>query len=276
MAEITDLSDLINQLTGATAEHLFFWRDARVGEVAAGALTAGKINSLWQYNGIPSGGAIPTSVEIPTNSTPGALQQTNPSPGQEKWLLGITAAASGSSGTLIIYDRLLHIGQLSGSELGAQTVGGTLTRNADGIGNQIWIEIYTQIGATAATITASYTNQAGVTLCTTIPEQLGGTGYREIQRIIALPLASGDSGVRAVNSVTLSQSTGTAGAFGVSIVNPIAIIPLSIIGTGNVRDFISGLPSIIEIKHSACIALAWMSNTTSAVQIWGSFHFVSK
>ena len=62
-------------------------------------------------------------------------------------------------GILVLYDRLLHIGGLNATTTAAQTVGGSLSRYTGGAGNQIWVEIYTQIGTTATTITANYTNQ---------------------------------------------------------------------------------------------------------------------
>ena len=215
MGALVDLSDIVNRTTGGnsgTPETIFFYRDSRVDAAAAVATVAGRVTSLWQYEGTPSGGAAPTTVAIPDNATIGGLLQADPGGGRQKWLLGITGSA-GVSGTIILYDRLLHIGNLSGTVTTAQTVGGSLGRYTDGIGNQIWIEVYTQIGATSTTITASYTDQDGNSGSTTTATAIGNTGLREAQRIIPLPLASGDSGVRAVASVTLAATTGTAGGF---------------------------------------------------------------
>ena len=278
MPALTDLSDIINRVTGGadgTPEHLFFWKDARIGAAAAPALIAGRLASLWQYNGFPAGGAVPGAAAAPTNVTVGSLLQNNAGNNREKWLLGMVASSL-SIGSIILYDRLLHNGGLSGTVITAQTVGGTLTRNTGGLGNQIWVEIYTAIGATATTITASYTNEAGASGRTTIATAIGGTGFREATRIIPLPLAGGDRGVRSVASVTLAATTGTVGNFGVTIARPLAVIPMSIVGAGSVRDFISGLPSIIKIGSGACLVFAWMPNTTTAPQIFGSLHFVEK
>lgn len=277
MANLTDLSDIIERVTGGnsgTPEHLFFYKDSRVAAAAA-ATVAGRYSSLWQYNGNPAHGAAPGAVAIPDNTTNGGLKQTDPGGGRQKWLLGATATSS-AAGTLIIYDRLLHISGLNGTTLTAQTVGGTLTRytGAESVGNQIWIEVYTQIGASSTTITANYTDQAGVAGKTTQAVAIGNTGLREVQRIIPLTLASGDTGVRSVSSVTLAATTGTAGDFGVTIARPLAMIPIGVVGTGTVRDFISGLPSIIEIKTDACLALAWLANGTAAPQIMGSIHMI--
>lgn len=276
MAALTDLSDCINRSTGGssgTPETIWFYRDSRVDAAAATATVAGRVSSLWQYEGYPGGGAAPTTVANPTNATDGALPITDAGGGRTKWLLGITGA-SATAGTLILYDRLLHIGGLSGTTTTAQTVAGSLTRNTGGVGNQIWVEIYSTIGTTATTITASYTNQAGTSGRTTTATAIGGTGLREAQRIIPLPLASGDSGVQACASVTVLASTTTAGNFGVSIVKPIAIIPLSLLGCGSVRDFIAGLPSVPSIEAGSCLAFAWLANSTTAPQVYGSLHFI--
>lgn len=278
MAALTNLSDILNRSTGGnsgTPETIFFYKDSRVDAAAAVATIAGRLTSLWQYEGYPAGGAAPGAVAVPVNTTDGALKQTDPGGGREKWLLGITGSAS-VAGTLILYDRLLHISGLNATTITAQTVGGTLTRytGTESVGNQIWVEVYTQIGATSTTITASYTDQDGNTGQTTTATAFGNTGLREAQRIIPLPLASGDTGVRAVASVTVLATTGTAGDFGVSIVRPLAVIPLGVPGVGSIRDFIAGIPSIPEVLTDACLAFAWLPNSTTAPQVMGSLHFV--
>lgn len=278
MAALNNLSDIVNRITGGnsgTPDNMFFYRDARVDAAAASATVAGRWTSLWMYEGSPAGGPAPTTVVIPTNASDGALKQADPGGGRQKWLLGGTLTAF-VPGTLIIYDRLLHIGNLNATTITAQTVGGTLTRYAttESVGNQIWVEIYTIIGTTATTITASYTNQAGTAGQTTTATAFGGTGLREAQRIIPLPLAQGDTGVRAVATITVLASTLTAGAFGVTIAKPLITIPCSLNGVGGIRDLISGLPSIAEVKTGACLSLVWIPNGTTAPQLIGSIHMV--
>lgn len=278
MAALTDLSDVINRITGGnsgTPENLFFYKDARVDAAAATAPVAGRMTSLWQYEGTPAGGAAPTTVAIPDNTTDGGLKQTDPGGGRQKWLLGGTSVAL-VSGTVILYDRLLHIGNLSGTVTTAQTVGGTLTRytGTESVGNQIWIEIYSLIGTTATTVTAQYTDQDGNTTITSTATAIGGTGLREAQRIIPIPLATGDTGVRGCDNVDLLATTGTAGNFGVSIVRPLGFFTMGVAGIGTIRDMITGLPTVPEIKTDACLALAWMSNSTTIPQIFGSVHMI--
>lgn len=283
MADITSLSDFINLITGGnngTPERINFYKDGRVGGGAAIAPVAGRMVSMWEYNGSPSHGAVPTTVENPDNTTPGGLRQTNPGGVRIKRLVSLFANVT-QPGTLVIYDRLLHIGGLSGTVTTAQTVGGSLTRYTNGTdlegANQVWIEIYTIIGTTGTTISMSYTDQdnnSGITSPTTA---IGNTGLREAQRIIQMPLAAGDTGVRAVASVTLAGTTGTAGNFGVNIVRPLVTVSIGGGSIGVPRDFLTDIPALPEIKTDACLALAWVPNGTVIPQIpHGFIQFLEK
>lgn len=280
MTALTDLSDVINRATGGnsgTPENLFFYRDSRIGAAAAAATVAGRLTSLWLYNGQPSGGSAPGgTARNPTNSTDGGLRQTDPGGSRQKWLLGATGSPL-NAGTLFIYDRLADISGLVGNSASAQNLTSfSVSRytSTAAAGNQIFLEIYTQIGATGTTVTASYTNQAGTASRTTQATSFGATGFREAQRMIQLPLQSGDTGVRSVESVTLAATTGTAGDFGVVIARPLLVIPLSMPGTGSVRDLIAGLPGPIEIQAGACLAMSWLANGTTAPQLFGSIHMI--
>ena len=281
MAALTDLSDVVNRLTGGnsgTPETVFFFKDPRVDGAAASATYGGFYNSLWKYEGIPGTGATPTTVAIPTATTAGGLQQTNPGGGRQKWLVSFAGAAS-TPGALILYDRLLHIGGLDGTSITAQTVGGTITRyNTNGtcVGNQIWAEIYTTVGSTLRSIVASYTNQAGTSGQTSIGgSDFGGPNTNGTKnQMMPINLISGDTGVQAVASVTLSASTGTAGNFGITIVRPLAILRLPGQGTPTCLDLMTGMPGPIEILTDACLAMMWISNTTTVPRIFGSCQFI--
>lgn len=278
MSAFADLDELINRLTGGNdgnPVHLPFYRDARVGAAVAAATVAGRLTSLWQYNGQPSHGAAPGAVAAPTRATAGALAQANPGGGRQLWLAGGWASGF-STGTLILYDRLLHISGLSGTVTTPQAVGGTLTRNTGGLGNELWLEIYTQIGATPTTITAEYTDQDGNDNQVTQSTAFGGTAFREAQRIIKMPLASGDNGVQEVESVTLAGTTGTAGDFGVTVARPLLVIPLPAAGIGNVRDLVAQQPGLQEIDTDACLALAYHANNVTAPQIFGGLQLVER
>lgn len=281
MAALTDLSDVINRMTGGSSgapENLFWHKSSRSGGVAASAPSAGRTISLWRYDGSYGNGATPTTAAIPTRATQGALPFTAPAAGKEKWLLQ-TWAACNTSGTLLVYDRLMHRGGLSGTTTGDQTVQGSpaspaITRNIGGVGNMIFVEIYTAIGGTATTITTTYTNQDGNT-ATAPPSTIGGTGFREIYRFFPLPLAAGDTGVRAIEKISLLASTAAAGDFGITLARPIAYLPL---GSSNAgwRDFTTGAPGIPAVDENACLAFAWIPNGATAPEMLGGFGFVEK
>lgn len=264
MTAYADLNEFVNRATGGNSglpEPLWMHKEPRVLGASAQAAVAGKYTSLWQYEGTPSHGAVPTTVAVPTNSTQGAWGQANPGGGRQKWNTAVGVTSTGV-GTYYLYDRLLHIGGLDGTVLTAQTVGGALTRYTGGAGNVIWAEIYTAVGTTVTTITASYTNQAGTSGHTTQAVSFGGTGLREPQRIIPLSLAAGDSGVQAVASVTLAASTTTAGNFGITIAHPLCAVTVNAVGAGSIRSFVDG--PLSEIVSNACLAWVFLSNSATA------------
>jgi hypothetical protein len=272
MTAIADVSTLLNLLTGGGAvppQFIPTFKVPRVGAAAAVATVANRWTSLWQYEGSPSAGAAPGSPGgNPDNTTTGGLRQTDATGGRQLWLVGMNAGGS-APGTLMIYDRLSHRSGLSGTSAVAQTVSltpGRYTTSTTSIGNQIWLEIYTAVGATATTVTASYTNQAGTSGRTTPAVAFGGAGNQEAQRMIRLPLQSGDTGVTAVANVTLAASTTTAGDFGVTIVRPWAKVPF-VNGFAQLRDFIAGFPNVVEVLTDACIAFAWFAGNTTAPEI---------
>jgi hypothetical protein len=279
MTALANLSDIVNRLTGGnngTPQHIFSLMDGRIQAAVAATPVSNRFHSLWQFNQTDgANGGVPGAVIAPTRATVGAMPLANPGGGRQQWLLGFEASMS-QIGTMILYDRLLHIGGLSSTSTSAQTVGGTLTRyttNAACIGNQIWVEIYTAIGSTATTITASYTNQAGTSGRTTKATAIGGAGLQEGQRLICLPLADGDTGVQAVASVTLAASTLTAGNFGVTIIRPLAQVGIQA-NTGAIRDLIAGLPAVQELLTDSCLAAMFYASTTTLLAGFIAAHVI--
>jgi hypothetical protein len=277
MAAITDLSDLVNRLTGGnsgTPEHLYFFKNARVGGAAAVATVAGRWTDLWTYEGQPSHGVVSTSTGAALdNTTAGGLKQTNPGGGREKWLVSLIANAS-AAGTLILYDRLAHDGAFDATVTTAQTVSFTPpSRYSDGIGNEIWFIVDTIIGSSATTFTCAYDDQTPAG-STTQAVAIGGTGLREVGRIQRASLEAGDTGVTNITNVDLVATTGTAGAFSIALVHPLVYIPIPAVATGVALDFIAGTPGPIKIESDACLALAWASNGVTAPDVFGNLVMV--
>lgn len=279
MTAFGDLNELVNRFSGGNSgapQSIFFWKDSRVGGAAATAPVTGRWVSLCEYEGFPSAGAAPSSTGAALdNTTQGGLKQTDPSGGRQLWCSGAVATMA-AGGTLLIYDRLAHDGAFDATNTGAQTVSFTPpSRYSDGVGNQIFLEINTLIGSTGTTVKTSYTNQAGTAGQVNPLTAFGATGLREAQRWLPLPLAAGDTGVRNVASVTVTATTGTAGAFSVVLAHPLMIIP-SGMGAGMVRDLIGALPSMVEIQTDACLAMALLCQGTVTPQILGSIHMAER
>lgn len=279
MSAFANKDELIDRLTGGNngnPQHLFFWRDARVAGAAPSDPESGRLTSLWRYQGVPSAGVAPGAVAAPTRATDGALKQANPGGGRQLFLVGGHADGVSTIGTLILYDRLLHISGLSGMLMLAQTVGGTLTRytGTASVGNEIWVEIYTPLGAMQTTISANYTDQDG-NASTSQSALIGGTGLQNDTLIIPIPLAAGDTGVRGVTDVTLGLSTGAIGDFGITIARPLLELQLPVSGRGFPRNLFVE-PPFIEILTDACLALAWTSSSAAPPQIMGGFTFVER
>jgi len=276
MPYIQDLSSLINILSGGSSgssETIFFHKSQRIGGAAAPAAISGRMMSLWQYDGYPSAGSAPTTLVYPDNTTTGGLLQSNPSVlGDTKFLIQAWATCV-TPGTLILYDRLAHIGSLSGTDVNDQNVNAIPTRYTDGIGNIAFIEIYSTIGVNTTTVLMNYRDQddndADGPLAT-----IGNTAYREQGRVILLPVNGGDKGIKRVNNIDLTATTGTAGNFGVVMAHPLAYIPIGATGAPGWRDYNSGLPGIPEIKEDACLALLFLPYTTTIPEIYGGITMV--
>lgn len=279
MAAIADLSDLLQLITGAPGanpEVLTIFKSSRIAGVADAAPIIGRIESWWRKDGNPgANAALPGAVSAPDRTHVNAIGQTNAAGGKEKWLVGAWAY-SRCRGVFILYDRLLHMSGLSGVVITPQAVGGAITRNTGGLGNRIWVEVYTQIGTTVTTISAAYVNEAGAAKTTPL-STFGGTGFREASRILELPLATGDKGVRSVTSVTVTASTLTAGDFGVTLARPIIEMGCPDSGMPGYYSPVFGMPRGVAIPDNA--SLAWARLAGEVTDVTGSYlglSFVDK
>jgi hypothetical protein len=194
-----------------------------VSKAALAQTTNMQCNSYWAV--ADDAGATPSTPVVPTSETVGALRYPYLKNSSGLQRIGRIAGSSGGTALWWLCDRRSHQGGLSGTATGAQTTNlatAALTRgDTTGADVMALLEIYSQIGATGTTVSATYTNQAGTGSRTTPLVTWGGTGWREVSRAVLLPLQAGDSGVRSVESVTNTATTGTAGNFGVTLFKPL-------------------------------------------------------
>ncbi len=215
--------------------------------------------SMWRVGGLPSAAAVPPTGagEAPTRATAGAIPGWTNSAGADVAYLGALSFASDDIGVFTLYDRLVHTSGLSGTSVAAQAIASAaLTRYTDGQGVEAWLEVYTALGVTSRTATISYTNQSGTA---------GRTGTATVAasaaagRMFPFALQAGDTGVRSVETLTLSGTTGTAGDFGITLLRRLADVPSGSAYLFAPRDAIElGLPII---QDDAC--LAFMAFTAS-------------
>lgn len=232
---------------------------------------AGYYHSLWTISGEPKGASVPASGsgESVNSTTTGAFAFSNPSPGNTLYL-GRASLASATSGHFILYDRLVQTSGLSGTATTTQTVNSVaLTRNVTGAGCRLFIEFYTATGSSQVNITINYTNQSGTSgRSVTVPF----VATPAVGTMINIPLIGGDNGIRSVQDVTLSSSTGTVGNFGIVIVKQLCDFPIAASNDSVYFDAISvGLPII---NDDSCLALMFVSSATAHGNIMGQLNFI--
>ena len=242
--------------------------------------SAGNYVSMWRATGQPGQGAVPTTAAVCTTAMAGAMgfaQQTAPATSYGAYMEVVT---SNSAMTVEIHDRIAHMGGLSGTLTTAQTVGVDLSTllSTSNVGARIgdanysdvqwWLEWYTATGATATTATVAVTYDDGTSGNLTA---LSLAATRQASFMVSLnaliPAASSGKYIRAVNTVTLSGSTGTTGSFGVTAtrIRMASMCPVANLKTiSNWADL--GFP---EIGNSACLFPVVLTSTTSSGTLRG-------
>jgi hypothetical protein len=173
---------------------------------------------------------------------------------------------------------------------GTHTITPGLPRYTDGQGVQAFHVPSTVMGAGTPNFSfgsSGYTNAAGATgraiptspalpaLLTAAPVGLldaSGTGAGKYGPF--LPLASGDTGIRSIQSVQYS-ATRTSGVGNVVLCRPLLTLPMTTIGVAAERDLLNQLPSLPRVYDGAC--LHWLmyagANTPTNSAFYGHIDF---
>lgn len=233
---------------------------------------AGQFFSLWTATGVPGAGAAPSTAVVPTSATTGAMgfaNQTAPATSYIAWL----ALQAGNSATNVeIHDRIAHMGGLNGTVVTAQGALSLVTTppGASRLGDanysdvQWWLEVYTALGATGvnATVAVTYNDDSTGNLAAVA---LGATPRQG--RLYPLVSAVAGKFIKAVNSVTLSATTGTAGNFGITATRPRTSVSLLLLNKTEEFDWARlGLP---EVPNNACLTMLMLCGTTSTGTVRG-------
>jgi hypothetical protein len=192
----------------------------------------------------------------------------------------ITGVATGVPSQLMLVDMCGYWPGISMNSGVAQNLTGTPSlRYTNGAGVRAALVIVTTSGATAHNVNISYTDQDGNT-GNTLPVTVACTASAITPHITHsgtaannygpfLPLASGDTGIRNVASVTLSAAS-LAGTAALVLYKPIMTIPLPVVSVASERDFLNQIPSLPQIKDGAC--LTWLLFTGAAVGASANFY----
>lgn len=263
----------ITTLDGAIAG----MRPARfISKAVTATLVAGRPASLWSLGGSPGAGSFDTTlngVTLSSTSAQVAGQIPHTDPGTGNAYLARFSGAATQAGTLLLLDRMWHNG---GYTITSNTAQNSTTptwpardaagsTNGDGV--LLALEVSAACGAAAPTITIAYTNQAGTgsrsatnLLATTNSPAIGATYF--------IGLQAGDTGVRSVQSLTLSVSW-VSGTINLVAYRLLAALELPLGGTPNAIDLVTG--GMPRIYNGTVPWMVFVPNTTTASNISGTY-----
>jgi hypothetical protein len=242
----------------------------RVIKGFSGTLVAGRLHSTWLFASIPVAGvtqAANTALSF-GRASQGALAPGAAAGGSNVFYLGISKLRAVQACDVDIYDRLVCQTVPNVTLTTAQTlIAQALPRFTTGDTVEMFLEVLTAMGAGTPTVTISYTNQAGIagrtattTLVTTLP----------VGALIPMTLQSGDTGVRSVETITLSV-TATSGNLAVVLAKYIGTQPCAIANVSDAQDYAElGLPNLTT---DPCLWLVINPTTTTSTNLVGHVNF---
>lgn len=246
-------------------------QDLTFSKTLAQATIARIPHTMWTATGFPVAGSFPgvsTTATVYTSSTNGALIYNNPSGGRTMHVMSFTGCCFGSNGVLILVDRI------AGCTLNASSVGTTnltglsaTTRLGPTEGAQIWIEVASNLGASAMNLTLNYTNEEGDGTATAFSGVASATAGRSLTADLWQPLSNFDKGVRSIESYAITS--GPSGTICINLVRPICTLPLSATSICSARDLIMEIPSLPKIYDNSCLHFIWLPNTTTQTTFSG-------
>jgi hypothetical protein len=260
---IVSMDELVDALANS-GERIPIYRQA-----PSGSISVASPYSLWRTPTGMGGVATsnpPTGVgEACTKATPGAVPFTAPGGADSVYLAGVEMAMT-DEGLFTVYDRLVH----SGTTITSQAVNSAAlpSRATGGANVEPWMEVYTAIGSTARTLTVTYTNQDGTsgrigTVLSAVNMKAG--------EMRPIALQGGDTGVRSVESVIWSATTGTTGDFGITLLRRVASMAVfGLYGCAQADAFDLGLPLI---DPNSCLAFQCDFDTFAARPLCGIVTF---
>jgi hypothetical protein len=185
----------------------------------------------------------------------------------------LTSVATGVPAQLMLVDLQGYWPGITNNSATAQTLTGTPSlRYTNGAGCRLfWVQT-AAAGATAQNIALSYSNTvptSGRTLPVTVAMTASGiVGHISHSGTAAnnygpfLPLASGDTGVSTVATVTFSAANTGTGAL--CLARPLLTLPLTTVSVAAERDLLNQLPSLPRVMDGACLTWLYFAGAAAA------------
>ncbi len=243
----------------------------------------GQWHSFWYSAGNPptatASSAGLSGATFASTGTTGVIPFTNPASGNT-YLARFSASAS-VAGTLLLLDRLWDNSGIVVTTTTAQTINSVAwpardkAGATDGDGVMVALEVQTATTNASAntTMTITYTDSGGTgsktgTVGSAIPHAFPATAVAGT--FVPFNLASGTTGVRSIQSITLAVSLG-AGAVKLVAYREIARLEITTANIGNAIDAItSGFPRMYDNTN---LFLVWIPTATTATQVSGSLVY---
>ena len=157
----------------------------------------------------------------------------------------------------------------------AQTLNNTVTlpRYTNGAGVRAYVVALGTMGAGTPNLTISYTNQVG-NAGRTMPVTVSAVTTAVQSHVIHsdpsagkffpfLPLQAGDTGIRSIQTVTLS-ATMTSGSLAIVLCKPLTSLPLTTAGVMAERNLMTQLPSLPRIYDGANLNMLFFTAAATA------------
>lgn len=286
----TSLDDILSEITAGKFGRID-WNKI----TGAAAYTAGRWYDFSALNGTPVANAFAGTAlawrscdELTGNGTQifGLPHGGNVTPDTKHGMNVSVVSAVGTAvpGVLMLVDMQGYYPGINMNLATAQTLTGTpAPRYSNGAGVRPYLVVTTTTGATAHNVALSYTNQAAVA-ARTLPVTVACTASAITPHITHsgtaannygpfLPLASGDTGVQSVQTVTISAASG-AGVAALVLARPLLSIPITTAGIAAERDLLNQLPSLPRVFDGACLTWLYFAGAATAANtnFYGSFE----
>lgn len=225
------------------------------------------LSSTWLTGGFPLAGAIPGAAAICNKDLQGAIAFPQATGSDKNFIEQAIATVVSNVVNVVLFDRLGHMGGLVGNVTTSQTVnldisgsGSNLAARrgkADYSDVNWYIECFANPGTTATTITIDYTMHDNTTGSTTIVT----TGQILLSRMMLIAPPEG-KGIKSVQSISMTPSTGGAGNLGITAVRELCSFHIDGISIQAIHQTLAlGLPCV---ENDACPFIAVMpTNSTT-------------